>query len=396
MNTVAIPHLRDEVVVRPFDDGGDRPRFVVAIDGNHFVVTHTVAAVLDEVRHAGADADAIESMALRVSQRVGATITSAQIYLLLRERLPRNLFEALPESTSADGPLMFRRLLLGGARLRPLLAVAGHLFGRSQALALITLFVSLDLLVARQVWMYGTGSFNGMDYVLGLTLTLTGILTHELGHLAACHKFGGEHGGIGIGLYWFIPAFYAEVHGAWTLPRRQRAAVDVGGVYFQCLFVGALAALYLATPQPALLSAIVWSQFLMLHTLNPVLKFDGYWLLSDLAGIHNLHRRVGDAARNLLHGVRPARAEWSLLAAFAAIATAYFIYLLAMLGHNLGLSTAGFLLAFSAHDHSASAVLIGFARGCWLAALCVMAIGVAVLLAQAAGAVLKEKISNEP
>jgi putative peptide zinc metalloprotease protein len=395
MNTPAIPRLRDEAVVCPFDDGGARQRFVVAIDGNHFVVTPTIAAVLDETRRLGTQAGAFESLAQRVSQRVGAVITPAQIELLLREKLPKTFFEPLPGPVEADGPLMLRRLLLSGPRLRPLLASAAHLFGVAQALALSALFLILDLFVAQQVLAHGAGELAGMDYASVLALTLAGIFFHELGHLAACHRFGGEHGGIGIGLYWCVPAFYAEVHGAWTLPRRQRAAVDASGVYFQCVYVSVLAVIYLASPHPALLSAIVWSQFLMLHTLNPVLKFDGYWLLSDLAGIHNLHRQVRDTARGILRGIRPGGAQLHLLGAFSIVAFAYFAYLLTLLGHNLGLSAASFAASFLTDDLSTSALLAAFGKGCLLAVMFAMAVGVAVLLARSAAAVLKES-SNEP
>ena len=192
------------------------------------------------------------------------------------------------------------------------------------------------------------------------------------------------------------PAFYAEVHGAWMLPRKQRAAVDAGGVYLQFVFAGALGAFHLASPSPALLSAIVLTHLLMLHTLNPVLKFDGYWLLSDLAGIHNLHRRIRDTARSILHGpgTRPTRAALGVLAAFIAIALLYFTYLLAVLGHNLGLTAAGFLFAAATADQSTSALLAAFGHGALLAFMLAMAIGVAVLLARSVGSVLMEN-SNE-
>ena len=395
MSTLALPRLRDEVVVRPFDDGGTRQRYVVAVDGMHFVVTPTIAAVLDEARRGNPDDATFESLAQRVSHRVGAEITPAQIDLLLRERLPRAFFEMLPVPTAADEPLMFRRLLLSSTRLQPLLTCAGPLFSIPVALALCLGFLTLDSLLSWQIWnQAGALTLTATDHAWGLALTLVGIFVHELGHLAACRRFGGEHGGIGVGVYWCLPAFYAEVHGAWTLPRRQRAAVDAAGVYFQCLFVAMLAGIHLATPQPALLSAIVWSHFLMLHTLSPVLKFDGYWLLSDLAGIHNLHQRVCDTARAVLRGMRPAWPELRLLGAFIAIAVAYFAYLLIMLGHNLGLSTAGFLAAFSAAGHSIPALLGAAGRGCLLAILFAMALGVAVLIARATGAVFKES-SNE-
>jgi putative peptide zinc metalloprotease protein len=178
------------------------------------------------------------------------------------------------------------------------------------------------------------------------------------------------------------------------LSRRQRAAVDAGGVYLQFLLAGVLGALYLVSEAPALLSAIMLTHVLMLHTLNPVLKFDGYWLLSDLAGIHNLHRRVRDAGRKLLRSAQLARNELALFAAFTLIALCYFAYLLAALGRNLGFAVASFLTATSAGDLSVAAALAAMGRGVLLALMAAMAFGVALLLARAGGAVLTES-SNE-
>ncbi len=81
------------------------------------------------------------------------------------------------------------------------------------------------------------------------------------------------------------------------LPRLQRAIVDAAGIYLQCGYVMALGAAYLLSGSPVILEVIAWTHFLMLHTLNPVLKYDGYWLLTDLAGIPNLHAEIRNAAR---------------------------------------------------------------------------------------------------
>ncbi len=63
--------------------------------------------------------------------------------------------------------------------------------------------------------------------------------------------------------------------------------------------VVAVGVAYLLTGAPLILDAITWTHFLMLHTLNPVLKYDGYWLLTDLAGIPNLHAAIRDTARRM-------------------------------------------------------------------------------------------------
>jgi len=390
MNTTAFPRLRDEVIVRPFDGGGKQSRYVVAIDGQHFIVAPAVAAILDEARHCVMSDGVFETLAQRVSHRLGTCITPRQVETLMRERVPKALFESTTGIDAERSPLIWQRLLFSGTRLKSALALASPLFTLRVAIGACALVVLIDVLVALQASGHGLEAAGIADYSLSLALTVAGIFIHELGHLCACHRFGARHGGIGCGIYWCLPAFYAEVHGAWTLQRIQRAAVDAGGVYLQFLFCGVLGVLYLLSLAPALLSAIVLSHLLMLHTLNPVLKFDGYWLLSDLTGIHNLHRRVRDTARGLLHRRHVPRGEAALFASFVIIALAYLAYLLAVLGQNLGWSAASFSSAIAAADLSLPALLPALGKGALLALMLTMAFGIASALGRAGEKVLTE------
>jgi putative peptide zinc metalloprotease protein len=233
------------------------------------------------------------------------------------------------------------------------------------------------------------------ETAVAVALTMLGVLVHELGHLGACVRYNASHGGVGIGLYWCVPVFFAEVHGAWRLARRQRAAVDVGGIYLQGAYVLLLGALYLATSAPAVLSAIVCSHFLMLHTLNPVLKYDGYWLLSDLTGTPNLHRHVRRLARRVWSAVHlphseplPTRNELALLGGFTTAAAVYFAYVLGLLGHNLASAAARLAESWRGADHS-SPHAVG--QTLWLALLLFVAVALALLLARSLGSIAREQ-----
>ena len=369
------PRLRTDVAVRPFDGREGDCRFVVAVDDRHFVVTAAVAAVLEESREPGTFA----SLAQRASARLGVRVSPEQVGQLLREQVPAILFHAA-ESQAMRGPVWFRQRILSGSRLEVLLKWAARLFSIRLAIALVAGFVLVDVWVASRAFDAPTTSPVARDIVAAFALTLAGVVVHELGHLAACRRFGARHGGMGVGLYWCFPTLYAEVHGAWLLPRLQRAVVDVGGVYFQSGYVLALGATYLATGADAVLGAIAWSHLLMLHTLNPVLKFDGYWLLADLTGAHNLHRWIRSIAQRAWQAATmesqpiPSRHEMALLLAFVAIAFVYFAYLLAMLGNSIAAAAAGALHSLSAAQALGSSALLTI----WL----VMAVGLALLLAR--------------
>jgi putative peptide zinc metalloprotease protein len=216
-----------------------------------------------------------------------------------------------------------------------------------------------------------------------------GVVVHELGHLSACARFGAGHGGIGIGLYWCMPVLYAEVSGAWMLPRLQRAAVDAGGVYFQCVYLVALGVAYLSSDAAPFLEAMTWTHFLMLHTLNPVLKYDGYWLLTDLGGMPNLHEHIRSTARQVWLALRraagatlPALRQLALLCAFGAIALAYFAYTLAMLGRNIGHGASEIAQRWSVRDSTPFGNWHVAGESALLALLIVVALSLAILLAR--------------
>ena len=123
---------------------------------------------------------------------------------------------------------------------------------------------------------------------LSYLLFLLSVIAHEFGHASACARFGARPSGIGIGLYLIFPVFFSDVSDAWHLKRWQRVIVDLGGLYFQ-LTVGALyLSLYILSGATAFLNATLFIAGSALLTLNPVLKYDGYWVVADLLGITNL------------------------------------------------------------------------------------------------------------
>jgi putative peptide zinc metalloprotease protein len=385
------PCLRPDVAVRPFDAvEGDR-RFLVAVDDRHFLVSAAVAAVLESTRQPGT----LALVAERASARLGVRLSPQQVATFLGEQAPAVLFQADAQQSTSRSPLRFQRRIISGDRLRPLLVCLARLFEARTAGALVLAFLIANALVAWRALGTPFIALARLEIGVALALTLAGVFIHELGHLAACVRHGAPHGGVGAGLYWCFPAFYSEVHGAWQLNRRQRATVDAGGLYLQGAFVLLLCVSYAAFPSPALLSAIAWSHVLMLHTLNPVLKFDGYWLMTDLTGTPNLHRTVRHIARRAWQAVwshvrRPSNRELALLAAFFTAAIVYFTYLLVMLGQSVASAAFNAVSAWAQPTTlSATALMHVLTSTALLGLLLAMSLGVAVLLARSIKSVVQ-------
>ena len=141
---------------------------------------------------------------------------------------------------------------------------------------------------------------------LAILLLLNGAaVVHELGHAAACRYGGAVPGRIGVGVYIVYPAYFTEVTDSYRLGRMGRVRTDLGGLYFNAWTVLALGAGYLASGSPLLLLTTVMLQVQMVQQLIPAVRFDGYYVLADLAGVPDLFNRVGPVLRSLLPG-RPA------------------------------------------------------------------------------------------
>jgi putative peptide zinc metalloprotease protein len=121
-------------------------------------------------------------------------------------------------------------------------------------------------------------------------------VVHELAHGITCTHFGGEVHEMGLLLVFFVPAVYCDVSDTWLFEDKGRKLwVSFAGVFFQ-LFIWSLAVLAWQLSEAApLLREILGLIILIggvtaLLNLNPLIKLDGYYLLSDLLDEPNLHR----------------------------------------------------------------------------------------------------------
>lgn len=133
-----------------------------------------------------------------------------------------------------------------------------------------------------------------------LAIVATSVLIHEFGHAAACRYSGGRPGAIGMGLYLIYPALYTDVTDAQRLGRSGRLRTDLGGVYFNGVAILVVASAYGVTGYEPLVLAIVLIHIEMLQQLVPVVRLDGYYILTDLVGVPDLFDRIRPVLASLL------------------------------------------------------------------------------------------------
>lgn len=132
---------------------------------------------------------------------------------------------------------------------------------------------------------------------------------HEFGHAYACRAFGGHVPEMGMFLVMFTPLAYVDATDSWTFSKtHRRAIVTLGGVYFESI-VGSMAVFVWATTEPSTLNTLAYQVMVLatvttaLFNLNPLLRYDAYYLVSDLAGIPNLRARCQEAVAALIKRV---------------------------------------------------------------------------------------------
>lgn len=135
--------------------------------------------------------------------------------------------------------------------------------------------------------------------LLGVVLAVTKVL-HEFGHGLSCKRFGGECHEMGFMLLVLTPCLYCNVSDSWMLPSKwQRAAIGAAGIYVEMMIAATATFLWwFSEPGPlnhiCLQLMFVCSVSTVLFNGNPLLRFDGYYILADIVEIPNLRQKASE------------------------------------------------------------------------------------------------------
>ena len=137
---------------------------------------------------------------------------------------------------------------------------------------------------------------------------------HELGHALTCRHFQCECHEMGVMLLVFAPCLFCDVSDGWVLKERwKRLAISAAGIIVEVYIAAACLWIWLAS-EPGILNSLalnlvfVCTVSTLAFNANPLLRFDGYYMLADWLGIPNLRqnaqRIVADTFSRLVLGVR--------------------------------------------------------------------------------------------
>ncbi|MGH7192544.1 MAG: hemolysin D, partial [Candidatus Saccharimonadales bacterium] len=146
--------------------------------------------------------------------------------------------------------------------------------------------------------------------LLSIALGVTKVI-HEFGHGLTCKHFGGECHEMGVMLLVLTPCLYCNVSDSWMLPNKwHRAAIGAAGMYIEMIIASVCTFIWWFS-EPGLLNHLclstmfVCSVSTLMFNSNPLLRYDGYYILSDLIEIPNLRQKATDILNRKL-------GEWCL------------------------------------------------------------------------------------
>lgn len=133
--------------------------------------------------------------------------------------------------------------------------------------------------------------------LLSVTLFFTKVL-HEFGHGLSCKVLGGECHELGVMILVLTPCLYCNVSDSWMLPSKwKRAAIGVAGVFVECTLAAICTWIWWFTKENMLHYICLNVMFLssvstIIFNINPLLRYDGYYILSDILEIPNLRQKA--------------------------------------------------------------------------------------------------------
>jgi putative peptide zinc metalloprotease protein len=293
-----------------------------------------VAEAVDGRRDEAAIAEA-------VTERYGRAVNAENVEFLIGEKL-----RPLGVLADADGsspqrkkasPLLalrMRREVVPEATVQRVARLFAPLFWPPVLVGVLAALLAFD------AWLFlSHGVAGGLRHALYdplLLLAMFGAIIlatafHEVGHASACRYGGARPGGMGMGVYIVWPAFYCDVTDAYRLGKGGRLRTDLGGIYFNGIFVLLCGAAYFLTGLEPLLLLAAMQHMIIVQQLLPLLRFDGYYVLSDLTGVPDILARIKPILRSLLPGREPDERVTELKSWVRTVVTVYVVLLVPVL-----------------------------------------------------------------
>ena len=362
----------NQIQVMPFDTSCREGKYLLYYQNQYYEVNAKLADLITALQLHGS----IAGVATYFTEKYGRSYSDKEISAIT-EKFIIPIIKADNEEEKKTRPknktFIFKIGLFTPSIVKCLASKLSFLFQPRIASLLILLILAGEILFFTSDLSIIHSLSGANVYVIAgvLSLFIMCSLFHELGHAAACRHFVIENGGIGFGLYISFPVFYTDVTNIWQLNRKQRLIVNIGGVYFQLIFLLPFLMIYFLTGHNIAKLFIYTINLNFLFTLNPFFKFDGYWIMSDLIGVPNLrnrsmeyftyffkkNRKKGSHQKPFLLSIKPTERYFMIL--YSLVVNLFFLYFFA---YSIPLIILNFIRVF---PDRISQIVTDLSEGIW-------------------------------
>ncbi len=269
-------------------------RWIVEIFEQHFIINKESKLLIDIL----SDSDNYEEAVRKFNTFFSDNLTQEHFSSLVAKifsQIP--IFESdVENSTKTQSFIKFQKTLIKAKPAEKLIQPLKFLFAEKLFWILFTVLVlSAGFIIAETKISF----LDETSVFLTLLLYTPTVFLHELGHTAACNRFTKKNGEIGLGIYFIFPVFYSDISSIWHSKKQERIITNLAGVYLQMICMLFFAVLYLFLKNMFFLQMAFVLAIYSFMQLVPFIRSDGYWLLSDLSSIPNLHQKSSDSVKEL-------------------------------------------------------------------------------------------------
>jgi putative peptide zinc metalloprotease protein len=288
--------LFEKVDLPPTENG----KYVAVVNGNYFYIGDVLYLILQKLK----EKSGVEEIKSFLRAKKEIDVEDDVLESILEDAVTKLKLDKAPEEIKNTGRSQYIYLNKEIIKENLLQKLAnpftflfkGYLF---PVLFFATAFATIYHIVNVATFGDNAGKvlLSGGNLVLIYSVIGIILFLHELGHATACKRYDVAPKNISFGFYLIFPVFFTDVTKAWVLSKKNRIVINCGGIYFQLLINALLIGIYALTPNKSETATIILNAVILTNTsvvvysLMPFMRYDGYWIYSDFFDLPNLMRR---------------------------------------------------------------------------------------------------------
>lgn len=288
--------LFEKVDLPPTENG----KYVAVVNGNYFYIGDILYFILQKLKEKSG-AEEIKSY-LRLQKEIN--VEDDVLESILEEAVEKLKLDKNPEDIVSTGRSRYIYLNAEIIKENLLQKITNPFTFLFKGKLFLVLLLSSFFITGYHIFNVATFGDNAGRVLLsagnlGIIYLVIGLIlfAHEMGHATACKRYDVSPKNISFGFYLIFPVFFTDVTKAWVLTKKNRIVINCGGIYFQLLINTLLIAFYALTPNKSetasiMLNAIIFTNTsVVIYSLIPFMRYDGYWIYSDFFDLPNLMKR---------------------------------------------------------------------------------------------------------